>query len=470
MSGGLACADVRKLGCQATSLSVVSQGEGDGPIVVGVGTLGGVARLVAFAPHHADSPEAAFDAEVVVALPGAPVRVGGICAGPSYADGGSTLLTASNDAVVRLWHVGDLADVVGVARARRSEGEVELLCAGEPDEFRGHTHGCQAVATMSSGQIVSAGYGGVCILWDASTGTAASKVELSTAALSLCEAVLPGAAAGGAPSRVAVIATSSGALLAVDPRVGFAARLGSVGSHGVDEQCNFVCTLPSGQLASAGFDGNVRVWDIRNMGAGPLAASAASAAPSAGRGGMLPPAVSGSGSMAAAARRAKTGRRPGRPGDGLGPAADAAPAGRSGAAQAAEEEAPSPASASASAPAQRADAEPARGTEGEPADPASGRRLGDQSHSAAHGDEWVYGVAPGPASVAGAVSVWSVGADGTARLWQAAGGGELVETGRAGTEGGASWICGASLGDGGRLLAAQTGGLLTMLTAGTVDS
>ncbi|KAA0148903.1 hypothetical protein FNF29_06377 [Cafeteria roenbergensis] len=253
MSGGLACADVRKLGCQATSLSVVSQGEGDGPIVVGAGTLGGVARLVAFAPHHADSPEAAFDAEVVVALPGAPVRVGGICAGPSYADGGSTLLTASNDAVVRLWHVGDLVDVVGVARARRSEGEVELLCAGEPDEFRGHTHGCQAVATMSSGQIVSAGYGGVCILWDASTGTAASKVELSTAALSL-------------------------------------------------------------------------------------------------------------------------------------------------------------------------------------------------------------------------FSVWSVGADGTARLWQAAGGGELVETGRAGTEGGASWICGASLGDGGRLLAAQTGGLLTMLTAGTVDS
>lgn len=444
MAGPLACANVRNLGCQATALSVVSHGDGDGPIVVGAGTLDGVARLLVFAPHQADEPEAAFDAEAVVALPGAPVRVGGICAGPSYADGGCTVLTAANDAVVRLWHVGDLAEIVDVARSRRSDGQEDLLCAEEPDELRGHTHGCQAVATMSSGQIISAGYGGACILWDASTSTMASKVDLSTAALSLCEASLPGAAALGASSRVAVIATSSGALLAVDPRVGFAARLGSVGSHGADEQCNFVCALPGGQLASAGVDGNVRVWDIRNMSAGPLAAAETISPPPAVVGGMMAPAASGSGSMAAAARRAKTGKRPGRPGDGLGPDSGAAMTGAADASEAAA----------------------AAAATGEPGEEAGMKCLADPSHSVAHGDEWVYGVAPGPDAGTGVISVWSMGADGTARLWRGKGGQELAEAGRAGVEDGASWICGASLGDRGRLLAARSGGELAMVTAG----
>jgi len=431
---GMQSAPLEGIGAQVTSVAGLRDGADGKPTLVAAGTLDGVPRILMLSDLSSEHTMAAM----AMVLPGPPVRVGGIARGPDDGEGFPTVLTASNDAVVRFWRLGDVdAAAEAAAEAPAAEAGVAIPAVAPAFEGKGHELGCQAVLALTSGRIVSAGYDGRMIQWDAATGEAVQVLDTGAPTLALCELRAGGPGAAGASCLVAS-ATASGTIGLTDVRGGGSnARAGRLGSH-EDEQCNSVCQLGGGLVASGGCDGTVRLWDLRMAAAGPVAASAASssspagsdASRTAGGGGggggadlMSRGGKAAAGSMEAAMARARGGKRTGRPGDPL--------TGRSG-----EEGA----------------------EEGGGVGSARGRAAG----SAEQGGEWVYAVAPGP----GGDTVWSGGADGTVRLWRAAGGG-LAELGRVpGVPGGdASVICAGAVEGGRRLLASMAGGVAAVLRA-----
>lgn len=479
----LSMIEVFGLGTQVTSIACLRPELDTSPAIAIAGTLDGAARLLTMpsvadvdvargipgAKREADGPPTAMRSAVTIAadmaLPGAPVRIGGVSSGPVRADGTMTALTASNDAIVRLWHLGDFDSARSqAAAARKADPSDPDIPVGELlHELNGHKFGCQAVTCLSTDRIVSGGFGGMLVQWDTETGAPVQVLDAGAPIIAVSEIARPesrtapvaSAAAGtsgsDAGSRLVAVALAEGPVTLFDVRGGGAnARVASLGGHS-GHQCNTVTDMGAGIVVSGGCDGTMRVWDCRRLDAVLSSHRVALKPPTStgsSGGGMMAEASAaagrtggGSGSMEAAMARARGARGVGRPGDALPAKASEAPATATETALVAE---------------------------------------------ASFDEEWVYGVSGWAAGESGATTLWSASADGTARAWDlnvcapsagaeasapdgisgAAGAGAqpLTERQRWGKQGGPSWICIGAMSDS-TALASLTGGRVCMLFA-----